>query len=138
MKTIQRISALALAATAVLTPAAARADIPHGPHGMHGTHGTYTQASAMVRADGSIMRSRNIVDVWRAYPGTYCVVVEPGVDLRGAALYARSVGRYWYPRSLSVERGARTCGGDWFHTLAVRSHAAHGYAADAAFYLTVS
>ncbi|MGI5282126.1 hypothetical protein ACQEVF_02235 [Nonomuraea polychroma] len=130
MKSIQRICALALAATAataVLTPVAAHADHP------------YAQASAVVAADGSIIRSRNIVDVWRAYRGTYCVVVEPGVELHGGtSLYARPMGRYWYPRSLSVERGARACGGNWFNTFAVHSNIGYGHAADAAFYLTVS
>ncbi|MDP4502392.1 hypothetical protein [Nonomuraea turcica] len=133
MKTIQRISALALAATAILAPAPALAHTPDGhPHG-------FPQASAMVAADGSIMRSRNIADVWRAYPGTYCVVVEPGVDLDGAEeLYARAVGRHWSPRSLSVQRGSRACGGDWHDTIAVRSHGGYGYAADTAFYVRIS
>ncbi|WP_327583784.1 hypothetical protein OHA25_49495 [Nonomuraea sp. NBC_00507] len=135
MKSIKRVCTLTLAATAILAPAPALADIPHG----HGHGYGYTQASAVVSADGSIIRSRNIVDVWRAYRGTYCVVVEPGVDLDGAEeLYARAVGRHWSPRSLSVQRGSRACGGDWHNTIAVRSQASYGYPADAAFYLRVS
>ncbi|RVX38886.1 hypothetical protein EDD27_1214 [Nonomuraea polychroma] len=139
MKSIKRVCALTLAAAAILAPAPALADSPHR-HGHGHDHGYgYGQASAVVSADGSIIRSRNIVDVWRAYRGTYCVVVEPEVDLDGAEeLYARAVGRYWSPRSLSVQRGSRACGGDWHNTIAVRSHASYGYATDTAFYLRVS
>ncbi|MGP3911323.1 hypothetical protein [Nonomuraea sp. 10N515B] len=135
MKSIKRVCALTLAATAILAPAPAFAHTPDGHGHPHG----FPQASAMVAADGSIIRSRNIADVWRAYPGTYCVVVEPNVDLDGAEeLYARAVGRHWSPRSLSVQRGSRACGGDWHDTIAVRSHGGYGYAADTAFYVRIS
>ncbi|TMR22559.1 hypothetical protein ETD86_11245 [Nonomuraea turkmeniaca] len=137
MKSIRRISALALAATALLTPAVARADTP------------YAQASAMVEADGSVARSKNVVDVWRPHRGTYCVLVDKSVDLHGAvAIHATPEGWYEHPRSLSVQLGSRTChdhhhGGhfrtdDQFRTIAVHSQTSHGYRADAAFYLTVS
>jgi hypothetical protein len=127
MKSIKRIAAGAFAVTAVLTPAAARADTP------------YAQASALVESDGTVAQGKNITDAWHPFRGAYCLTVNEKVDLKGdVAVHVTPVGKYDKPRSLSVEVGAATCGEHRAHTIAVYSQIAYGTEADVAFYLTVS
>ncbi|NUP03378.1 MAG: hypothetical protein HOW59_36195 [Nonomuraea sp.] len=147
MKSI--IAASALAAAVVLTPAAALADTP------------YAQASATVASNGTLAAGKNVSDVRRVERGTYCLVIDENVDLRGdVAIHVTPIGRYTQPRSLSVLRGSRSCDRyhghdgdryrsqdadryrdrdhDRYRTVAVFSRLGNGAAADTGFYLTVS
>ncbi|GGS70486.1 hypothetical protein ACFFV7_17940 [Nonomuraea spiralis] len=127
MNSIRRIAAGALAAAAVLTPAAAaKADTP------------YAQASATVRDDGVVLHSENIDEVRRMFRGTYCVILGEKVDLIGdVAIHVTPTGRSVFPRTLSVQRQAPVCSGH-IRSVAVFSQVANGLAADTGFYLTVS
>ncbi|MFC4116386.1 hypothetical protein [Nonomuraea zeae] len=127
MKSIRRIAAGALAAAAVLTPAAANADTP------------YAQASAVVEADGTIANSEHVSDAWHPRRGTYCITVDESVDLAGSvAIHATVTGNYDHPRSLSVELWSPACGYGDKRTIAVFSKIVYGQPADTGFYLSVS
>jgi hypothetical protein len=127
MNSIRRTAAGALAAAAVLTPAAAaKADTP------------YAQASATVRADGMVTQSENVEEVRRVFQGTYCLVLGENVDLYGdVAIHVTPNGLSILPRTLSVQRQAPVCGGR-LRSVAVYSQLANGLLADTGFYLTVS
>ncbi|MGW2153579.1 hypothetical protein [Nonomuraea sp. NPDC001699] len=126
MNIIRRAAVAALAAAAVLTPAAAHADTP------------YAQASAVVEADGTVADGKNVEEVKRLFRGTYCVILGEDIDYDGAVvIHVTPTGRATYPRSLAVQRGAAICGGH-YRAVAVYSQLANGVAADTGFYLTVS
>ncbi|MFI9590255.1 hypothetical protein [Nonomuraea sp. NPDC052265] len=126
MNIIRRAAVAALAAAAVLTPAAAHADTP------------YAQASATVGPDGSVTESKNVEEVKRLFRGTYCVILGEDVDYDGdVVIHVTPTGRAVYPRSLSVQRQAAICGGH-YRAVAVYSQLANGVGADTGFYLTVS
>ncbi|MBF8191515.1 hypothetical protein ITP53_38640 [Nonomuraea sp. K274] len=129
MKCMKRLAALAVAAAAVLTPATAQADTP------------YAQASAVVGADGSLLRAKNVLRSWRADTGDYCVVLGENVNLEDSvAVNATLLGSYPAARSLSVEFKSETCGmrHHEYTTIAVHSVNAFGRPSDVAFFLTVS
>ncbi|GAA2214861.1 hypothetical protein GCM10009850_103270 [Nonomuraea monospora] len=135
MNTIRRfaIGALGAAAATLLAPVAASAETP------------FAQASAKIEANGSVAHSKHVDDVWHPSRGLYCVIVSHLVDLDDdVAVHVTPIGRYDHPRSLSVERGARACVRRDLHrgaagrTFAVHSQAGSLWAAETAFYLTVS
>ncbi|AQZ64007.1 hypothetical protein BKM31_23365 [[Actinomadura] parvosata subsp. kistnae] len=138
MNTIRRsatgtLTAAAMAAAALLTPGAAAAETP------------FAQASATIEADGSVAESKHVDDVWHPSRGVYCVLLNQVVDLDGeVAIHVTPIGRHDHPRSLSVERGARACVRRDLprsvaeRTIAVYSQAGSRWAAETAFYLTVS
>ncbi|MGW0808642.1 hypothetical protein [Nonomuraea sp. NPDC002799] len=127
MRITKRVAAGALAAAAVLAPAAASADTP------------YAQASVLVDWDGSQGASKNVLRTYRVTNGEYCVVVSDSVNLYGAeGVHATPVGDYRFPRWLSVEIGSPACGSVHSNAIAVHSKNADGDSRDAAFYLTVS
>jgi hypothetical protein len=72
------IAAGALAATALLTPAAALAD------------SYYAQAWARVDADGTLITGQNVVSSRQIRTGVYCVRFTPEIDPATSAIQATS------------------------------------------------
>ncbi|GII62193.1 hypothetical protein Skr01_22780 [Sphaerisporangium krabiense] len=91
-----RIAAGALAAAAVLAPAAAQAAGPS----------PYAQAAAAVKGNGTLAYGKNIVSVSRITAGRYCVQVGKDIDLSKEVVqitlwndFGKTVGAFMPPQS---------------------------------------
>ncbi|WP_433358753.1 hypothetical protein [Streptosporangium sp. CA-115845] len=78
--------------------------------GTGGAQGPYARAAAVVNADGSVVRSKGVIDVRRLDAGRYCIKLDADIDATKAVPVATKRWGAPWNASVFVDDQASQCG----------------------------